>query len=49
MYNLYNFEPKQGFLENFRMAHGKHGMVQKFAELSCALLILAASFIWLWI
>lgn len=43
MYNLYNFEPEQAFLANYR----KTARLEKFFEVTTVFLILLATFIWL--
>ncbi len=45
MYNLYNFEPKQGFLENFR----KTQRIYRAAEIGTMILIFASAFLWLFV
>lgn len=45
MYNLYNLEPKQSFLINYR----KTNRLYKAMEIGIVLIIFASSFFWLFI
>lgn len=46
MYNLYNFEPRQQVLNNYRK---NTGIYYRAAETGVLFLILASSFLWLFV
>lgn len=45
MYNLYNFEPSQDFLSNYR----KPARFERLVETTTVFLIFAAGFVWLFV
>jgi len=46
MYNLYNFEPKQEFLENFRKNREVYKLIEEIGALT---LVIVGCFLWFFV